>query len=272
MPKFFLQITGRALVAAQDHFTAASLDDAIAKVKRDGLSAFNFTLEDGQDDGANLSGEATAYLIADGDQGQWKDGEQLAEVPLGEDADALDDADRATILAALRFYQNVGTLNSHDDDGNRLIDDEEGLDDLCERINCGAQPAASDAPAKTDAEIVDLCERAARIALDGFGGFAVPDDFVFHTSSNPRAVKAWGLAVAMVEEIAGHCVQSALAGVEGSTEASHPPRPTDPVKAEMLAALKRARTHLAIYEGSDTLDADRADLAMIDAAIAKGEA
>jgi hypothetical protein len=162
--------------------------------------------------------------------------------------DALDDTDRATILAALRFYQNVGTLNSHDDDGNRLIDDEDGLDGLCERINCGAQPVASSGPAKTDAEIVDLCERAARIALDSFGGFTVPDDFVFHTSTNPRAVKVWGLAVAMVEEIAGHCVQSALAGVEGSTEAPRPPRPADPAKADLITAV------VAILDGGSWHD------------------
>lgn len=99
MPKFYLSINATARVCAEDHFSAPSLADAIAKVKADGLAAFNFTLDDDQDDGRNLDGPATAYLFDDENGAGWEN-DPLAEIPLG---DSDPPATRAVIADALAF-------------------------------------------------------------------------------------------------------------------------------------------------------------------------
>lgn len=104
MPKFYLSINATARVCAEDHFSAPSLADAIAKVKADGLAAFNFTLDDDQDDGRNLDGPATAYLFDDENGAGWEN-DPLAEIPLGSP-----DPVKAEMLAALKAAMDDGFL------------------------------------------------------------------------------------------------------------------------------------------------------------------
>lgn len=137
--------------------------------------------------------------------------------------------------------------------------------------NPPAAPETTDA-GMSDAEVVQGAERMARVLLKAWG-FAFSGECV-RNSENPRAISAWSVVTAMLEEYNGTDLSSAVdscetEGVEVQVVAEAGPRP-DPIGAAQffkeLLDSKETLGNVAYDYGPRTL----ADLMYLQNAIAKG--